>query len=64
VRSRSSRPTRVLGDWLSRDRASWTEEDDLPTPPVALSASHLEWFRCTNSAILTLARENDHDVLH
>jgi hypothetical protein len=34
VRSRSRRPTRAVGDVLRRERASWTEEDDLPTPPL------------------------------
>lgn len=39
VRSRSSRPTRVVGDMASSERASCTEEEDLPTPP-AWSAIH------------------------
>jgi hypothetical protein len=33
VRSRSRSPTRAVGEVLSRERASWTDEDDLPTPP-------------------------------
>lgn len=34
VISRSSRPTRVVGEVLRRERASWTEEEDFPTPPL------------------------------
>ena len=34
VMSRSRSPTRISGLVLRRDRASWTEEDDFPTPPL------------------------------
>jgi hypothetical protein len=34
VRSRSRSPTRVVGEVLSRDSASWTVEELLPTPPA------------------------------
>ncbi len=33
VRSRSRSPTRVVGDVARSERASWTAEEDLPTPP-------------------------------
>ena len=38
VRSRSKRPTLVSGERASSDSASWTEDDDLPTPPDYVSS--------------------------
>lgn len=34
VRSRSRRPTRVVGEVLRSESASWTVDELLPTPPV------------------------------
>lgn len=34
MRSRSRRPTRVVGDVASRERANCTVDDDFPTPPT------------------------------
>lgn len=59
VRSRSRRPTRFEGSSSSRESASWTEEDDLPTPPAASSQS-----RQAVEARLTFPGQDDYDILY
>lgn len=42
VMSRSIRPTRFVGDCAKRDKASCTEDEDLPTPPTGRSVCQQE----------------------
>ena len=63
VRSTSRTPTRADGDEALRDNASWTDTEDLPTPPLPEQTMMICLTCCNRRATGVSAAEAMEDVV-